>query len=76
MKTQKKLHEVLREAPDDIPVPWFVYRLFGPGQKHIRLSGPDASFGEDFGNIHELRLAVEWYADQLGLEVKLKKEKK
>ena len=73
---KKKLHEVLREAPEDIKVPWYVWRLFGSRAQLITLAGNQASFGEDYGNIDELRLAIEWYADQLGMEVKIKKEEK
>lgn len=72
----KKLHEVLADAPEDIEVPWYVWRLLGPQFKVISIAGHQASFGEDYGTLNELRLAIEWYADQLGMEVKIKKEKK
>jgi hypothetical protein len=65
----KKLKEQLK-LQKDIEVPFNVWRFLGSDSKHILIRGDQASLGEDFGNIEELRKAVEFYVDQLGGKVK------
>jgi len=69
MKKEKKVIEII-ESYKDIEVPFHVWRLFSTQAKHISFMGNQASFGEDFASIEELRTAIEWYADQLGGAVK------
>ena len=57
----------------DIKVPWEVWRFFGSSSSEVRLFGNQASFGEDFGTKEELRVAIEWFVDQLDGDVKWKK---
>lgn len=57
----------------DIEVPYHVWRMFGDQCKFITLAGYQASLGEDYGTIEELRKAVEWYVEQLGGTVKWSK---
>lgn len=63
-----KLHEKLK-LQSQIEVPWHVWRLFGKMQMNIELAGNQASFGEDYGDLTELRGSIEWYVDQLGGKV-------
>lgn len=65
----KKLKEQLK-LQKDIEVPFNVWRFLGSDSKLILIRGDQASLGEDFGNIEELRKAVEFYVDQLGGKVK------
>jgi hypothetical protein len=60
------------ELQSNIEVPWNVWRMFGNKSKNgtIEIRGDQASFGEDFGSKEELRVAIEWYVDQLGGKVK------
>lgn len=62
-------------AKKDIEVPWHVWTKFGEGSKKISMQGNLASLTNDgdYGNLEELRRAVEWYVDQLGGEVKWEK---
>jgi hypothetical protein len=66
-----KLKEQLK-LQKDIEVPWHVWRMFGENAKKISLFGNQASLTNtaDFANLEELRKAIEWYADQLGGEIK------
>ena len=64
----KKLINQLK-LQKDIETPWHVWRFLGTNCKFIKIAGDQASFGEDYGNIEELRKAVEFYVDQLGGEV-------
>lgn len=69
----KTVKDILDEYKD-ISVPWNVWRFFGnENGKVISFGGDTASFGEDYGNIDELRNAVEWYVKQLGGKVKWRK---
>lgn len=63
------------ELQSNIEVPWNVWRMFGNVEKTavIYVQGNQASFGEDFGDLEELRTAIEWYADQLGGKIKWEK---
>jgi hypothetical protein len=54
----------------DIEVPYHVWRMFGEKCKFITLAGSQASLGEDYGTVGELRKAVEFYVEQLGGTVK------
>lgn len=67
-----KLKEQLK-LQKDIEVPYDVWRMFGENAKYVLIRGDQASFGEDFGTIEELRKAVGWYADQLGGKVRWEK---
>ena len=68
-----KLKEQLK-LQKDIEVPFHVWRMFGQNCKVISMAGNQASLGEDFGSLQELRTAVEWYASQLGGTIKWEKE--
>ena len=61
------------ELQSDIEVPWHVWRLFSENCKRISIGGAQASFGEDYGSKEELRVAIEWYVEQLGGKVKWEK---
>lgn len=67
-----KLKEQLK-LQKDIEVPFDVWRMFGKNCKVISMSGNQASLGEDFGSLQELRTAIQWYVDQLGGTVKWEK---
>lgn len=67
-----KLKEQLK-LQKDIEVPFDVWRMFGKNCKVISMSGDQASLGEDFGSLQELRTAIQWYVDQLGGTVKWEK---
>ena len=58
----------------DIEVPWHVWSKFGSKSKIVSISGNQASLGEDYGTIQELRAAIEWYAEQLGGKIRWKDE--
>lgn len=68
----KKLAQRLKEH-SDIEVPYSVWTCFGEQSKVISIAGKQASLGEDYKEIEELRKAIEWYADQLGGKVKWEK---
>jgi hypothetical protein len=55
---------------EDIEVPYEVWTCFGENCKHIRTFGDQATLGEDFATLEQLRAAIDWYADQLGGKVK------
>lgn len=67
-----KLKEQLK-LQKDIEVPYHVWRMFGENSKFIVTAGAQASLGEDYGSLQELRSAIEWYADQLGGKIKWEK---
>jgi hypothetical protein len=54
-----------------IDVPWDVYRLLGTNKK-IDICGDQASLAEDgdFGDLEEIRYAIQWLADQFGGKVR------
>lgn len=58
----------------DIEVPYEVWTCFGEKAKAIFVAGNQASLGEDYKNLEQLRNAIEWYADQLGGKVKWEKK--
>lgn len=68
-----KLKEQLK-LQKDIEVPWHVWTKFGRSAKSISVNGSQASFTNeaDYGTIEELRLAIEFYVEQLGGKVKWK----
>lgn len=59
-----KLADRLKEYRD-IEVPYHVWSCFGERSKVITLGGKEASLGEDYKSLEDLRQAVEWYVDQL-----------
>jgi hypothetical protein len=65
----KTVAERLKEH-SDIQVPYNVWTCFGEKAKLITLAGDQASLGEDYHTLPELREAIEWYANQLGGKVK------
>ena len=72
-----KLKDQLK-LQSNIEVPFDVWRLFGSKEKNgtITMMGHQASFGEDYGTLPELRSAIEWYVDQLGGKITWEKESK
>lgn len=69
MKIKKQL-----KLQKNIDVPFYVWRMFGQNCKVISMAGGQASLGEDYGSLQELRSAIEWYVDQLGGKVKWEEE--
>lgn len=67
-----KLKDRLSEYKD-IEVPYHVWVVFGEQSKKILTAGEQASLGEDFKTLGELRKALDWYVDQLGGKVKWEK---
>jgi hypothetical protein len=57
----------------DIEVPYHVWTCFGEKAQSISLAGNQASLGEDYHSLTELRKAIEWYVGQLGGNVKWSK---
>lgn len=68
-----KIKEQLK-LQKNIEVPYHVWRMFGEDCKVIIMAGDQASFGEDFGSLQELRSAIQWYVEQLGGKVKWEKK--
>jgi hypothetical protein len=70
----QKLKEQLK-LQKDIEVPWHVWTKFGQCAKKISLHGNQASLTDeaDFANLEELRIAIDWYAEQLGGKIKWEK---
>lgn len=68
-----KIKEQLK-LQKNIKVPYHVWRMFGEDCKVIIMAGDQASFGEDFGSLQELRSAIQWYVEQLGGKVKWEKK--
>ena len=68
MKT-RKAHKVLKSQPP-IKMPYNVMRFFGPDSRSIEFAGDQASLGEDYGTIEEMREVVDWLADQFDGKVK------
>lgn len=64
MKKKDKVAYRLKSY-ENIDVPYHVWTVFGDQSKTIHLAGDQASFGEDFKYLHELRTAIEFYVDQL-----------
>lgn len=75
MKTTVKLKDQLK-LQSNIEVPYNVWRMFGEKKDngYVLLAGDQASFGQDYGTLTELREAIEWYADQLGGKITWEKE--
>lgn len=67
----KKIIEQVK-LQEDIEVPWHVWTKFGDSAKTIKFAGDQVALSQeaDYGNIEELRLAIEFYVDQLGGKVK------
>jgi len=68
-----KIKEQLK-LQKNIEVPYHVWRMFGKDCRVILMAGDQASFGEDFGSLQELRSAIQWYVEQLGGKVKWEKK--
>lgn len=73
VNNSKKLLNQLK-LQKDIEVPHSVWSLFGENCKKITIAGNQASFGEDYAEVDQLRNAIDWYADQLGGKVKWEKK--
>lgn len=65
-----KIHEVVKNTPDGLEVPWEVWTVFGEKAKTVLFGGKEISLGEDFKSLEQLRTAISWYVDQLGGKVK------
>jgi hypothetical protein len=65
---ERTIKEILESQELVKPVPYHVWRIFGGGRKNIDLYGNQASLceGGDFATLAELRVAVQWYVEQLG----------
>jgi len=70
-KQPKKAVDLMVETPP-IKFPWHVMRFFGEGSRQIDFANDQASFGEDYGNIYEIREALDWLTDQFGGKVNWK----
>jgi hypothetical protein len=59
----------------DIEVPWYAWTKFGTVAQKIEIMGDQVCLakGADFGNVDELRKAIEFYVDQLGGKVEWEK---
>ena len=73
-KKEKKAVEIMQSQPS-MEFPWHVGRFFGSNSRKIDFAGDQASFGEDYGTLGELRPALEWFVKQFGGTVKWSKEK-
>lgn len=65
--------DIIVDQPD-VEAPWEVARFFPKEARKIYFAGNQASFGEDYGTVEDLRVAVEWFARQLGGKVKWRKK--
>lgn len=65
LKTAK---EKIKEVTP-IKIPWEVMRFFVDSNGEITFSGDQASFGEDYGTLEELRVAITWFVKQFGGKV-------
>jgi hypothetical protein len=72
----KKAYEILLEQCSGIDVPHHVWTKFGSQQKIITFAGDQVSLGEDFGDLQQIRSALEWYVDQFGGKVEWKDDRK
>lgn len=72
---KKKAIDLIGSTPP-IKFPHNVSRFFIGGPHSIEFASEQASFGEDYGSLTELRSAVEWLVDQLGGKVKWSKKLK
>lgn len=73
MKNKKAFELIGSTSP--IEMPWEILRFFPENGRKIDIFGEQASLGEDFGTLEELRAAVGWLVDQFGGEVKWKEGK-
>lgn len=71
MESKKLVYQLKLQR--NIEVPFEVWALFGENCKTITIAGNQASFGEDYAELAQLRKAIEWYADQLGGKIKWEK---
>lgn len=65
---KKKAHKKMKYV-EPIKMPYNVMRFFVEGSREITFANDQASLGEDYGTIEELRDVVEWLADQFGGKV-------
>ena len=69
----KKAIEIMLDQPS-IVMPHNVMRFFVDGSRQIDFAGNQASLGEDFGDLSEIRVALDWLVDQFGGKVKWKRK--
>ncbi len=74
MDDERKAINLINSQPS-INFPWRVGRFFVDGGRQITFANDQASFGEDYGTVNELRIAIEWLVIQFGGTVKWKKQK-
>lgn len=68
----KKAFELMRDM-QTVELPWSITRLFPMEKiKYITFCRGEASLGEDYCNLHEIREAIDWLADQFNGKVKWK----
>lgn len=71
VKKQKTLKQILDNPPELPVIPLHVWTKLG--DKHVSVYLNQVSFGEsDFASLEEMRLALDWYVEQFGGEVKWK----
>ena len=63
-----RIVDVIAKGVPEFPVPYHVSCVFGTGVEP-RVFGDQVTFGEDFVSLHEARVALEWYVEQLGGKV-------
>lgn len=66
---KKKAYQLMRDIKP-VEMPYNVWRFFTNCDKQITFASEQASFGEDYGDIKEIRTAIEWFVDQFGGKVK------
>lgn len=66
---KKKAYQLMRDIKP-IEMPYDVWRFFTNCNKNIYFASEQASFGEDYGSIEEIRAAIKWFVEQFGGEVK------
>lgn len=74
-KKEKKAIDLIGSQPS-IKFPWHVGRFFVDGSRQIDFSNDQASLGEDFGTLDELREVLNWLVDQFGGKITWSKNKK
>jgi len=73
MKKAIEIQKQFTLIGNDIKIPWDVYRAIGLKQRNIEVNPGYYNMGEDFVNLEEARIAIDWLVDQFGGEVKWKK---
>lgn len=66
-----KAYEIAKDYKP-IEIPWEVRRFFPDHFNPLQIYGDQISFGGDFGNIEEVRIALDWLVEQLGGRAKWK----